>query len=131
VSNIIIIVCCRNCKKIGPQVWLLMVMVITELLVALKFDWDTFTKPPPTNVFVFWCVALTILGLWTLWHFYLQRLLIHTEAKLSRSSSEAALAAAAASTTSNGKNNHSTSASGDAARMRLRSTSPRDNNNKL
>lgn len=109
-----------------------MVMVITELLVALKFDWDTFTKPPPTNVFVFWCVALTILGLWTLWHFYLQRLLLHTEAKLSRSSSEVALAAAAASATSNGNNNrHSTSASGDAARMRLRSTSPRDNNNEF
>ncbi len=118
---------CRDCKKIGPQVWLLMVLVITELLIALKFDWHTFTQPPPTSIVVLWSVALTVLGLWTLWHFYLQRLLLHTEAKLSRSSSEAALATSASST-----NGHSsvdehqhTAANSEAARMRLRSTSPR------
>jgi hypothetical protein len=82
---------CRSCKKIGPQVWLIMTIVITELLIALKFDWHTFTLPPPTNVVVFWSVLIAVLSLWTLWHFYLQRLLHHTEVKLSRTNSEAVL----------------------------------------
>ena len=73
---------CRNCKTFGAQSWIASALIITEMLVALKFDWDTITKPLPRPVAIVWIVGLTGLALWTLWHFYLQRLLFYTEYKL-------------------------------------------------
>jgi hypothetical protein len=71
--------CCRNCKKIGAQTWMVVAIIVTEVLITLKFDWDTFTKPLPQHVALGWIVGLVGLALWTVWHFYLQRLLTHTE----------------------------------------------------
>jgi len=52
---------------------------VTEVLISLKFDWATFTKPLPRHIALLWLVGLGGLLLWTVWHFYLQRLLTHTE----------------------------------------------------
>ncbi|KAK2177964.1 hypothetical protein NP493_570g03007 [Ridgeia piscesae] len=71
-----------NCKTFGTQSWMASALIITELLVALKFDWETFTKPLPRHVAIVWLVGLASLALWTVWHFYLQRLLFYTEYKL-------------------------------------------------
>jgi len=70
---------CSNCKKIGTQVLILSAIVVTEVLITFKFDWETFTKPLPRHVVVGWTIGLAVLALWTIWHFYLQRLLTHTE----------------------------------------------------
>ena len=107
-------------------------IIITELLICLKFDWDTFTKPPPTSVIVCWTVSLSILGLWTVWHFYLQRLFIHTEAKLNGQSDDAHNSPA---TVDKHKGNDVTpvkklvarTSETEAIKMRLRSTPGSDN----
>jgi hypothetical protein len=54
-------------------------IIITEVLITLKFDWETFTKPLPQHVALGWIIGLAGWALWTVWHFYLQRLLMHTE----------------------------------------------------
>ena len=74
--------CRRNCKTFGAQSWISSALIITEALVSLKFDWDTLTRPLPRPVAIVWMVGLSALALWTLWHFYLQRLLFYTEYKL-------------------------------------------------
>jgi len=58
---------------------LIIAIIVTEVLITLKFDWHTFTKPLPGYVVVGWVIGLAVLALWTIWHFYLQRLLTHTE----------------------------------------------------
>jgi len=60
-----------------------MSIIVTEVLITLKFDWHTFTKPLPGYVIVGWVIGLALLALWTVWHFYLQRLLTHTEVRSS------------------------------------------------
>jgi len=69
------------CKKIGAQTMLLVAIIVTEVLITLKFDWHTFTKPLPSHVVVGWTIGLAVLAIWTIWHFYLQRLLRHTEVR--------------------------------------------------
>jgi multisubunit Na+/H+ antiporter MnhB subunit len=54
-------------------------IIVTEVLITLKFDWETFTKPLPRHIVFGWVIGLVGLALWTVWHFYLQRLLTHTE----------------------------------------------------
>lgn len=54
-------------------------IIVTEVLITLKFDWNTFTTPLPRHVALGWIIGLLGLALWTIWHFYLQRLLTHTE----------------------------------------------------
>lgn len=71
-----------KCKKMGTQSCLVFAIIITEVLITLKFDWNTFTKPLPRHITLFWVVGLAGLALWTVWYFYLQRLLNHTEQKL-------------------------------------------------
>jgi len=60
---------------------LLVAIIVTEVLITLKFDWHTFTKPLPGYVIVGWAIGLAVLAIWTVWHFYLQRLLHHTEVR--------------------------------------------------
>jgi hypothetical protein len=55
---------------------------VTEILITLKFDWELITKPLPRHIGLAWIIGLVVLLMWTLWHFYLQRLLWHTESKL-------------------------------------------------
>jgi len=74
---------CSNCKKIGAQSMLLVAIIITEVLITFRFDWQTFTKPLPGYVVIGWMIGLAVLAIWTIWHFYLQRLLTHTEVRSS------------------------------------------------
>lgn len=63
-----------------------MAIIITELLITVKFDWELITKPLPPTITVCWIIGFGVLVAWTVWHFYLQRLLWHTE-QVSRSAS--------------------------------------------
>ena len=76
---------CRVCKKFGTQSWVVAAIIVTELLISCKFEWAIVTKPLPRHITFLWLAILGSLLLWTVWHFYLQRLLWHTEKKLKRS----------------------------------------------
>ena len=80
--NIIII--SRHCKKFGTQAWIVIGIIATELCIILKFDWNLVTTPVPRYIAYIWIAGLAILILWTIWHFYLQRLLWHTEKKIQK-----------------------------------------------
>ena len=94
---------CSNCKKIGAQTLLIVAIIVTEVLITLKFDWQTFTKPLPRHVVVGWIIGLAALAIWTIWHFYLQRLLTHTEVR--SSATEVAVTRSAAVTSDATDNN--------------------------
>ena len=36
---------------------MILAVIITELLITLKFDWETITKPLPPHVLLFWTVG--------------------------------------------------------------------------
>ena len=72
----------RNCKTLGTQAWVILSIIITELLITLKFDWETITTPLPRHIQFVWILLTVCIIIWTTWHFYLQRLLRHTEKKI-------------------------------------------------
>lgn len=43
-----------DCEKIGRQSWMLLSVVVTEVLVCLKFGWETITKPLPRPIALWW-----------------------------------------------------------------------------
>lgn len=51
---------------------MLISIIITELLIILKFDFAVVTKPLPKHIFLFWVGAIILLVLWTLWRFVLR-----------------------------------------------------------
>jgi len=104
---------CRHCKKIGAQTLLLVAIIVTEVLITLKFDWHTFTKPLPGYVVVGWAIGLAVLAIWTIWHFYLQRLLRHTEVR-SLAADTAAVHSSAAGNELNGRVRHRRGHAADA-----------------
>jgi len=59
-----------KCKKFGRQSWLITAIIITELLITLKFDWATVTMPLPTHISLAWIVGLLSLLIWTVVKFY-------------------------------------------------------------
>ena len=40
-----------NFDKLGRQSWMLLCIVCTEVLICIKFGWETITKPLPRYVF--------------------------------------------------------------------------------
>ncbi|CAD5125368.1 DgyrCDS13607 [Dimorphilus gyrociliatus] len=62
----------RGCKKFGTQSWLIAAIIITELLITIKFDSETITKPLPSHIIYVWTIGFFLIVLWTIWHFYLQ-----------------------------------------------------------
>jgi phosphatidylserine synthase 2 len=94
-----------HCKKIGTQTWLVVAVIITEVLITLKFDWSTFTKPLPQHVALAWIIGLVALAVWTLWNFYIQRLLTahvseHHDVAMAVTASPAAMTASRQNITS-------------------------------
>jgi len=81
-------------------------IIITEVLITLKFDWHTFTKPLPDHVTFGWSIGLAVLAIWTIWHFYLQRLLRHTEVQSLATDTAAADSSAASMTDNTGRVRH-------------------------
>ncbi|KAI8349253.1 PSS-domain-containing protein [Mortierella sp. GBAus27b] len=62
----------KNCKRIGPQAWLLIANISTEVLIVFKFGQDEFPNPTPANVIYFWVVFATVLTLYPIYQFYLR-----------------------------------------------------------
>ncbi|KAF9998716.1 hypothetical protein BGZ79_007622 [Entomortierella chlamydospora] len=60
-----------NCKRIGPQAWLLISSIATELLIVFKFGNGEFPNPAPKSVVNFWIVFLTLLTAYPIYQFYL------------------------------------------------------------
>lgn len=48
-------------------------IIITELLIVVKFDWETITKPLPTHVAYGWILGFSFLLIFTVWKFYIFR----------------------------------------------------------
>ncbi|KAF9437662.1 hypothetical protein BGZ76_011703 [Entomortierella beljakovae] len=61
----------KNCKRIGPQAWLLIGSISTEVLIIFKFGQDEFSTPTPKYVLYFWSVFLTLLVVYPIVQFYL------------------------------------------------------------
>ncbi|CAH8461345.1 unnamed protein product [Schistosoma rodhaini] len=60
-----------KCKRFGRQAWMIASIIITELLIVMKFGWDIITKPFPRHISIFWSLVLIGLVSWTFWHFYI------------------------------------------------------------
>ncbi|KAI7832449.1 phosphatidyl serine synthase-domain-containing protein [Gamsiella multidivaricata] len=60
-----------NCKRIGPQAWLLIGSIATEVLIVFKFGQGEFPNPAPKEVIYFWTVFLTIITLFPIYKFFL------------------------------------------------------------
>ncbi|KAF9194235.1 hypothetical protein BGZ50_006527 [Haplosporangium sp. Z 11] len=61
----------RNCKRIGPQAWLLIGSIATEVLIVYKFGQGEFPNPAPAPVVYFWIGFLTLLTVYPIYQFYL------------------------------------------------------------
>ena len=56
----------------GSQTWVAITIIITEVLIVFKFDWETVTKPFPRHIAISWTIFLTGLFLWTVWQFWIK-----------------------------------------------------------
>ncbi|CAH8451982.1 unnamed protein product [Dicrocoelium dendriticum] len=65
-----------NCRRLGRQAWMFCCIIITELLIVIKFGWETVTKPLPRHIATFWILSILALALWTFLRFYVTRWLI-------------------------------------------------------
>lgn len=68
------------CKKMGTQTWVCIAIIMTELLICLKFDWETVTKPFPPEVAFWWYIFLSALVTWTIGQFLIRPYLWPEEA---------------------------------------------------
>lgn len=41
------------------------------MLIIFKFDWNLVTKPPPFHISLMWILSISVLILWTIWHFFI------------------------------------------------------------
>lgn len=62
-----------NCKKFGQQAWLILAIIITEVLVVVKFGWETITIPIPAHIAYFWITGFLGLVGYTVWKFWIKR----------------------------------------------------------
>lgn len=62
-----------NCKQFGRQSWILAAIIITEILIVIKFDFETISKPLPTHIAYAWILGLLFLIVFTVWKFYIYR----------------------------------------------------------
>ncbi|KAG0216819.1 hypothetical protein BGX33_012039 [Mortierella sp. NVP41] len=60
-----------NCKRIGPQAWLLIGNIATEVLIVCKFGIGEFPNPAPKEVIYFWVVFLSLLTAFPIYQFFL------------------------------------------------------------
>jgi phosphatidylserine synthase 2 len=67
---------------------MVVIIVLTEVLIVLKFDWETVTRPFPMHVTIFWIVFASSLVGWTIWHFYVKRYLNWREKRISNAGSK-------------------------------------------
>lgn len=58
-------------NKIGRQSWMLLAVVITEVLVCVKFGWDTITIPLPRHIALWWMAFAGFLLVYTFIKFFI------------------------------------------------------------
>lgn len=59
-----------TCKRFGQQAWVVAAIVATEILICVKFGWDTLSIPFPFHVSAFWILFVSIWLMWTVWNFW-------------------------------------------------------------
>ncbi|XP_052801197.1 phosphatidylserine synthase 2-like [Mya arenaria] len=62
-----------TCKKFGRQAWMIIAIIVTEFLVAVRLDHKTLLKPIPTHIALFWTAGIACLIGYTIWKFYIVR----------------------------------------------------------
>ncbi|KAI8481704.1 Phosphatidylserine synthase 2 [Branchiostoma belcheri] len=62
-----------TCKKFGQQAWILAAIVITELLIVMKFDLNLLLLPFPEHIWQCWVAAFVGIASWTVWRFFIRR----------------------------------------------------------
>lgn len=77
-----------NCDKLGQQAWIAIAMVVTEVLIVLKFDLPLVMKLPPVGVLIFWALFGMVLTLWTLWFFFVRPYRKHKRKQLMQAKRE-------------------------------------------
>jgi hypothetical protein len=60
-----------ECDKLGRQSWVMIAIIVTELLICIKFGWSTITKPLPRHIALWWVLGAAILLVYTVVKFYL------------------------------------------------------------
>ena len=60
-----------ECDKLGRQSWVVITIVVTELLICIKFGWATITKPLPRHIALWWVLGAALLLVYTVVKFYL------------------------------------------------------------
>merc|ERR1719370_293899 len=60
-----------ECDKLGRQSWVVITIVVTELLICIKFGWATITKPLPRHIAMWWVLGAALLLIYTVVKFYL------------------------------------------------------------
>jgi phosphatidylserine synthase 2 len=70
-----------RCKKFGRQSWVVAAILITEVLIVCKFDWETVTKPLPFPIVLLWTTIALGLVLWTLYQFWFKRFILWGQKK--------------------------------------------------
>ena len=48
-------------------------IIITEFLIVVKFDWETISKPLPRHISLFWIAGALGLLFFTFWKFFIYR----------------------------------------------------------
>ncbi|CAH1256392.1 PTDSS2 [Branchiostoma lanceolatum] len=61
-----------TCKKFGQQAWILAAIVITELLIVMKFDLNLLLLPFPEHIWQCWVAAFVGIASWTVWRFFIR-----------------------------------------------------------
>ncbi|CAG8499237.1 5685_t:CDS:2 [Paraglomus brasilianum] len=64
----------KNCKRFGPQAWLIIATIMTESVICLKFAQGEFPNPAPTSVKIFWFLFISALVGYAIWQFGLPEL---------------------------------------------------------
>lgn len=59
-----------TCKRFGQQAWVVAAIVSTEVLICIKFGWETISIPLPMHVAAFWILFFGTWTLWTVWNFW-------------------------------------------------------------
>ena len=60
-----------ECDKLGRQSWVMLAIIVTELLICIKFGWATMTKPLPHHIALWWVLGAALLLVYTVVRFYL------------------------------------------------------------
>jgi len=54
-----------ECDRLGRQSWVLLAIIATELLICVKFGWETITKPLPRSIAMWWLLGLALFVVYT------------------------------------------------------------------